>query len=135
MTAVWSDDQFDVSKTLIHKYGATNAQFDPAIPLCADCVSTWKFGGSGDESGYRSNLMMSQESPQNLQAFYLGAMRNRGWESSESELVLNALHQHAGHPDADRREARFSRGDEQMTMVFRYDSVADATKITVQRTD
>lgn len=131
ITATWSDESFDMTKTQPTRFGAF-ADTDAArkVPACPGCRRTWAFGGTGDERGYSSNILLSPSNIALTADFYVNALTNEGWEIPESDVVADEIARIHGVQKTDSRWLRFARGNEHLAIHLE----ADAVGRTIVRT-
>jgi hypothetical protein len=122
VTATWSDETFDIKKTQPQRFGKIiDTPAAEKIPLCPGCRRTYAFQGTGAESGYSSNIVISPMDPQRTALFYRKELAEEGWEMPESELVVDEYQRMAGKQSYDRQWLRMRRGEEFLALYFARD--------------
>jgi hypothetical protein len=122
ITASWSDETFDATKAQPSRYGGVvDTQAARKIPLCPGCRRITAINGTGAESGYSSNVIISPNDPVRTANFYTRELQQQGWEIPESELVVQEMQRMAGEQTHDTQWLRMRRGNEYMALVISRD--------------
>lgn len=122
ITASWSDETFDATKSQPSRYGTkVDNAAAKKVPRCPGCRRTHAFQGTGEERGYSSNILISPTDPARTRAFYQRKMQERGWEIPESELVVQEMQRMAGKQSSDQQWLRMRRGKEFIAILVKKD--------------
>ncbi len=115
VTAVWSDDDFDIRESL------NPGPADTEVPACPGCITLPDFGTVANDIDRTVHHLESPQRPEDVQRFYRRAFTNRGWTETETSR----------HGSGEPRE--YTRGEERMTVFTRPHE--DGTSVTLIRGD
>ncbi len=99
VTAVWSDDTFDLNRAMSDNQGRYQPMFggkEPAVPVCQGCAHVTRFASNNNESSYETNVFSSDRSPDGVMREYSRQLANKGWKSTEPTRMLNSLFRRGG---------------------------------------
>lgn len=91
ITAVWSDNNFDVAK--MNNTAFVQEPADPEIPACIGCSRNFRVESLSPNEPYSSNQFQTKSSLDITHKFYESAMQQRGWTSTGAQPALDRLAQ------------------------------------------
>jgi hypothetical protein len=135
VTAVWSDDDYDMRKNLPARYGPDEDLFGEDAPPCPTCLPLWNQGGNGVEKQYGNTLYWSTDSVDQVYSWYAKEMPEEGWELSNGQRVLDTLTNRVPLPSPAQhvRGLHLSRGDDQMLVKMLWNPEIERTMVTFSR--
>lgn len=133
VTAVWSDDDFDMRRALPEKHGI-ELELDADVPRCPGCTATWDFGGNGAEEGMGNTLLFSNARIQEVEGFYKSELERKGWKRVEGDIVMDKIFAVAGNPMPNARALRFERDGEFLRVLISSDERTARTNVSISRT-
>ncbi|MFP4598977.1 MAG: hypothetical protein ACLFVJ_12040 [Persicimonas sp.] len=132
VTATWSDEKFDYGKMLA---GADSQQkdidVDPLVPACPGCTRLSRVRDLDPSREYSSNSYASTRAQREMVGFYRDAMTKRGWEETDSSLVLDTIRPNVRHVGDEATLMQFSKGARFLTVMAYPDKDGRTTVHTV----
>ncbi len=106
VTASWSDEHFDITKTLPAdqqdpETRAQNNSPDLEIPACVACTRLTRFAAVAHDKPYVTQVFSSTESTERVANFYRDAMTSKGWRKMPGDTLKERL------SDPEQRKAEF----------------------------
>ena len=123
VTAVWSNDDFDIRKANPEEHGFDeDGLVRGEFPLCDDCKRTWNFGGNDKEEPYTTNVVISNQSVERSVGTYRRLLHEEGWTEAGAETVHPVIGNLVGAPEnKNGYSLRFEKDKRYMTVRFRKD--------------
>lgn len=90
VTSSWSDKGFDYEK-MIPGAKVADVNTDVEVPACPGCTRMTNFEDLGGDKAYRSNVFVGGGDASQQAQFYDRALIGRGWEETESSVVMEKL--------------------------------------------
>jgi len=114
VTAVWSDDTFDLNRAMSDNQSQYQPMFGgegPAVPICQGCTHMTRFASNNTEKSYETNVFSSEQSPDGVMREYSRQLSNNGWKSTQPTRMLNSLFRRGGQGRTrDYRLTMYERG-------------------------
>ncbi len=84
VTATWSDEDFDVTKTMDERFQdpestLTDNAPDLSIPSCIGCARLTRFATVANDKPYVKQILTAPSTPDDVARFYREAMPRNGW--------------------------------------------------------
>ncbi len=89
ITTVWSDNDFDVAK--MNNTAFVQEPADPEIPSCIGCTRDFRVESLSPNERYAANQFQTRTSLDITHKFYETAMKNRGWNITGAQPMLDRL--------------------------------------------
>jgi hypothetical protein len=135
VTAVWSDNEFDLNRAMSESETGQEPLFaseTPAVPTCTSCNHISRFAENSSGTSYETNIFASQKSPDGVMQEYSSMLSSDGWKPSSGTRVLNTLFRRAGRGEASEyRLTEFSKGSSRVLIgAFPAESGTRQTHVT-----
>lgn len=88
VTSVWSDNELKMGKFNDDEEFVDRVHSSTTVPACMGCKRLMRFEGVSAEKGYVANIYEGTTDPKGTLDFYDTALKNRGWQPTDSTLVM-----------------------------------------------
>jgi hypothetical protein len=134
VTAVWSDDTFDINKAMSESESNGQPLFsssDVSVPVCPSCSHQTTFAGQDSGTFYETNVFRTANTPPSVMQYYDSELRGSGWRRTEATTLLNQVlrRTEAGRQHGYRLTA-FERGNRRL-VVGAFESSGASAKTRV----
>lgn len=132
VTASWSDENFDYAK-MVGGMGDSSKDLDvdPIVPACPGCERLSRVRDLDPRRSYSSNSYGSPHARGDTLEFYRGAMQKRGWEETDSSIVLSSVRPYVSFEGDEAHLLQFSKGARFLTIMGFPDETGQTTVHTV----
>lgn len=137
VTATWSDEDFDIRKTMptaLQPTGMTTSS-DRDVPTCIGCERLTRFAATANDAPYVKQVFETSRGPQEIKAFYERAMSSRGWRSMPTSQISARVRHQLPEKFGDQIGLQFSRGTTFVTITIQIDEETNKTVISTMMTD
>lgn len=126
VTSSWSDKGFDYEK-MIPGAKVADVNTDAEVPACPGCVRLTNFEDLGGEKAYRNNVFVGSADASQQVQFYDRALVGRGWEETESSVVMEKLRGLVEFQGQEAQMREYSRNGQFMQVIALPDSESNQT--------
>lgn len=137
VTATWSDENFDIRKTMpakLQPHGMATSS-DRDVPTCIGCERLTRFAATANDAPYVKQIFETSRGPQEIKEFYERAMSSRGWRSMPTSQISARLRHQRPEQFGDQIGLQFSRGTTFVTITIQTDEETGKTVISTMMTD
>jgi hypothetical protein len=117
ITAIWSDEDLDLMKFANKEKYEDKTYNTSTVPACAGCERKMRFKGKGAENSYASNIDEGTQNPDAMIDYYDRALRNRGWQKSDSTRIMQEARTSGIMPNDIGQILVYSRGKDFITVT------------------
>ena len=129
VTAMWSNDEFDMTTVLPDQYGFPD-DAELSIPLCHSCKPAWTFSGTGAEADYATEQVWSNDSVDHVSSQYINLLVDKGWKFQESDRGTDTAMRGIESSKEGGKWLRFMRGDIHLKLHLVADRERKRTEVT-----
>lgn len=117
VTAVWSDDEYDIGKFANIGDFTDDLGGDPSVPVCPGCERLMHFKGETEDAYDNHAFKAPAHSMDQMLGYYREVLPPRGWKLSEADAILRRAELRGLKPPSDAQMLSFSKGARFLTVV------------------
>lgn len=117
ITAIWSDEEYDVEKIANIAEPGEELGVDPEIPVCPGCERLMHMRGETEKDYGNHAFRAPGHAVDQSIGFYRASLPGRGWKLSEATGVMKRAQLQGLMPPMGAQMLNFSRGGEFLTVV------------------
>lgn len=113
--STWADD-FNVKK-MIPGNREPDQNVDTEIPACPGCTRLMKFDSLGTDKLHKQTVYSNASSVEGASGFYVEALRQRGWELTETSDMYEKVRDQVLYEGDDAALLQFTKNDRFLTIL------------------